>query len=80
MSNLLGNDEKKFISEFQHPFKSDKVTCINFEIRKDFWSNNVQVFKSRIEFNSGKTSGMHRIDAENFIELVKKTEEFIKSL
>lgn len=79
--NLLGNNiNNKSLSTFEDPFKSDKITRIQFNIQKESWNNNNVSFKCDVHFNVNKTSGWHTIEANSFNELVELTENFIHSL
>ncbi len=84
MIDIFKNKEQKeeFISTYQDPFRSDKVESIIFKIEKSMWSsdNGKINHRSLIRFKSGNTSGDHKIEADNFPELVEKTESFIRSL
>lgn len=73
-------EKKSFVSTFSDPFKPDKVEEIDLTIRNNWWSNHKTEYKAVIRFKSGDTTGTHRIEAANFIELVQKTEAFIKNL
>lgn len=82
MISLFKNkeEEKEFIDTFKNPFQSNNVTKIEFEIENNFWSNYKLRFAANIDFSSGDTRGSHKITAEDFPSLVRKTEEFIKNL
>lgn len=81
MELLKGHDEhNSFISEFKDPFKSDKCDSIMIYVRKSNSSKNGIRMTSWVEFKNGNTSGKQQIEAEDFPSLIKKTEEFIKSL
>lgn len=82
MLDLFRNKEQKkeFLSTYENPFKSDKVKKIEFTIENSFWTNGKTAFKSCTRFDSGSTTGHHRLEADSFPEIVEKTESFIRSL
>lgn len=84
MLNIFNNseEEKKFISNYNNPFQSDKVQSIKFLITKGYLSFNKNeiTYISYIEFQNGNSSGEQKIEASDFITLVKETELFIKNL
>lgn len=67
-----------FISELKNPFDKNCIEVIRMRIDKD-WHGNSQ-FRAYIEFKNGSTSGEQSINAVDFVDLVKKVEEFIKNL
>lgn len=80
LNNLFKNEkEEKFLSTYSNPFNSDKLECVTLRINKSIWSKKVE-YTARIDFKSGDTSGDHKIKANDFHELIKNTEQFIKSL
>lgn len=78
MIDLWKSKDKK-VSEYKNPFSSDKVDAINFFINKGIFDGKIS-YKSYIKFKNGNSSGEQKIEASDFNELVKKTDEFIKSL
>lgn len=85
MSKLLSlfrtdEEKKSFVTTFNDPFKAENVTSITMTIEKSYWTNNVTKYKACVYFKSGKTSGNHDLEADDFSSLVKLVEEFIKSL
>lgn len=78
--NLFGsNASGSSLSEFKDPFKKDCVERIWFSIRKS-WNGRDTIYASVVYFTNGKTKGEQEIEADDFINLVKKTEDFVKSL
>ena len=79
---IFKNDQEKkgFITNYQNPFKSDKVRKIEFTIESSSWFKDKTEYKSMVRFQSGDTSGYHRMEADDFSSLFEKTEMFIKSL
>ena len=73
------NDNNKSLIDFKDPFIKEKCEVIEFRIENYKW-NKSTVFKSTIYFSNGNTRGNHNIIANDFNQLVKLTEEFIKSL
>lgn len=82
MLNIFDNseEEKKFISSYSNPFKSDKVDSIDFTIDKNMFDKNKIQYKARIRFINGNSTGYQNIESTDFVSLVKETELFIKSL
>lgn len=82
MLNLFKKKGQKeeFINTYSNPFCSDKVKKIEFTIEKSYWTNGEIKYKSCVSFDSGSTTGYHRIEAASFPEIVEKTEAFIHSL
>ena len=82
MLDLFENEEQKkdFITTYENPFQSDKIRKIEFTIEKSFWTNHKIAFKSCISFDTGATTGYHRMEANSFPEIVKQTEAFVKSI
>lgn len=77
--NLFDNSNSGAqLTDFKDPFGKDCVEGIWFWIRKE-WKDRI-VYESQVKFKNGNTKGEHNMNADNFIDLVKKTEEFIKSL
>lgn len=72
--------KKEFVSTYQNPFQSDKIKKIEFTIEKLFWDNNQTKYKSCIKFDTGATTGYHRMEANSFPEIIEQTEAFIMSL
>jgi hypothetical protein len=72
--------KKEFVSTYQNPFQSDKIKKIEFTIEKSFFTNNQTKYKSCINFDTGATTGYHRMEANSFPEIVEQTEAFIRSL
>lgn len=72
--------KKEFVSTYQNPFQSDKIKKIEFTIEKSFWTNNQTKYMSCINFDTGATTGHHRMEANSFPEIVEQTEAFIRSL
>lgn len=72
--------EKEFISEYANPFRSDKVSVISMFIRNDSFNPGVITYRANIDFTNGNSKGQQTIQADNFPDLVKKVELFIKSL
>jgi len=72
MLEIFKSKEQKqqFVSSYQNPFDSKKIKKIEFVIENSFWTSNETAYKSRIDFDSGKTTGSHRIEANSFNELV----------
>lgn len=81
MVELFSDKEQKkdFVSNYQNPFQSDKVKKIEFTIEHSIWTGKIE-FESCVRFQSGDTSGYHRIQASSFPEIVEQTEAFIRSL
>lgn len=79
---ILGSEEQKerFISTFQDPFKKGCIKKIWFMIGEDIFHEGVIIYECDIKFKSGNTKGEHFIEAEDFPSLIKKAEDFIKSL
>ena len=82
MLSIFKSKEQKeeFVSSYRNPFTSDKVKKIEFTIEKSFWTNDKTVYKSCVHFDSGSTTGYHRMEANSFTEIVGQTELFISSL
>lgn len=76
----LKNEESKFLNEFKNPFNSEKIERVFFVVRKDLFDENKIIYRSTIYFKNGNTKGEQEVDAKDFIELIKKTENFIKTL
>lgn len=76
--NLLGN-KNNYISELKNPFDKDCVKDISFYLFKSRVSGNFN-FASNVSFENGGTEGKQKFTANNFAELVKKTEDFINNL
>lgn len=72
--------KKEFVSMYQNPFQSNKIEKIGITIEKSFWTNNQTKYKSCIHFDTGATTGCHRMEANSFPEIVEQTEAFIRSL
>jgi hypothetical protein len=70
------------LTEFNDPFNSNCCESINLWIRKPIFSFSEQKieYKAMIEFKSGNTSGRQTIESEDFSSLLKKVEDFVKSL
>ncbi len=81
MVQLFADNEQKkdFVSTYQNPFQSDKVKQIDFTIENSIWTKQIE-FKSRVRFETGTTTGYHRMQASSFPEIVEQTEAFIRSL
>ena len=79
--NLFENKEQEseFVSDYSNPFDSDNVDEITFNIGKNLFTKEVE-YISIISFKNGLTTGRHKIKSNSFIELVKQTQYFIKSL
>ena len=73
------NQKENFVSTYQNPFHSDKVKQIEFTIEYSIWTKEIE-YKSRVRFESGTTTGYHRIQAASFPQIVEQTEAFIRSL
>jgi len=71
--------EKKFISNYQNPFQSDRVYEIVFRIGKPLFGDKIK-YRSVIYFKAGNTRGSHDIEALSFTEIVEQTDLFVKSL
>lgn len=82
MLSIFKSKEQKeeFVSSYRNPFASDKVKKIEFTIEKSFWTNGLTEYKSCVYFDSGATTGSHRMKANSFTEIVEQTELFISSL
>jgi len=82
MLELFKNKEQKkdFVTTYENPFQSDRVKKIEFTIESSFWTNHKTTFKSCILFDTGDTTGYHRMEASGFPEIVEQTEAFIRSL
>lgn len=82
MLELFKNKEQKkdFITTYENPFQSDKVKKIELTIENSFWTSNKTTFKSCVKFATRETTGYHRMEANNFPEIVEQTEAFIRSL
>jgi hypothetical protein len=76
---LLEGKQSKFISNFENPFKIDKVEKIQFTIEKYSYPKRIK-YESYIRFVSGDTGGYQYLEANSLQELIEKTELFIKSL
>jgi hypothetical protein len=73
--------KKSFVSTFSNPFKSESVNTIDLRIRNDdFWTNGKTKYTATVRFKNGDTSGNHGLEADDFMSLVQKVEEFLKNL
>jgi len=73
-------EQESFVSDYKNPFMSDKCERIFMHIRKDIFSEGEIIYEAVVKFKNGNTSGEQQIDASDFPSLVKKVEQFIKSL
>jgi|LakMenEpi03Aug12_release.lakeMendotaPanAssembly.Ray.scaffolds.fasta_scaffold962431_3 hypothetical protein len=82
MLNIFNNseEEKKFISSYSNPFKSDKVDKIEFTIGRKLFTENEIEYTASIRFKNGNSTGYQKIESSDFVSLVRETESFIKSL
>lgn len=71
--------QKQFVDTYQDPFKSDKIECVSFWVRKNAFCEGMSVY-AHIDFVNGNTKGEHKIIAADFQTLVRQVDEFIKSL
>lgn len=80
--NLLGEPFKKGneIGVLLDPFKADKIEKIFMHIGRNTFNREQIYFMSTVHFKNGNTRGEQEITANSFPDLVKSTEEFIKSL
>lgn len=78
--NMFGGNNNKALADFKDPFNKDSVETIMFYIRKGMFDRSKISYSSTVSFKNGNTQGTQNIESDNFIDLVKKTEEFIKSL
>ncbi len=80
--DLLGNKGSSGIpSTFMDPFKKDKVNKIIMHIEGPRWLNDQKTtYEATVYFRNGDTSGNHDIKGTDFVDLVNKVQEFIKTL
>lgn len=78
--NIFGNNTNSTsLADFKDPFIKDCVEKIFFIIRKDMWGKSLK-YSATVYFQNGNTKGEQDIEAGNFVDLVKKVEDFVKSL
>jgi len=78
---LIGENIKSSgLSDFKDPFNKECVREIFFFVRKEFCGNKGIQYDSTVYFKNGNTKGEQNIKADDFVSLVKKTEDFVKSL
>lgn len=74
MFNLIGsNDSGKLTQMHSDPFKHECVEYVGFHVRPTY-------SYAKIELINGKTKAEHRIDENDFPQLVQKVKDFIDSL
>lgn len=67
-------------SDLKDPFQQDCIETIRFRIAKSFFYPYDVKYTASVEFKNGGTSGQQDFTADDFSSLVRKVEEFTKSL
>lgn len=84
IKNIFGSKEgesaSSSIADFKDPFNKECVYQIFFFIRRDKYTHGGIEYNSVVYFENGNTKGEQKVYGENFVDLVKKTEDFVKSL
>lgn len=78
--NIFGGNNKNALTDFKDPFNKDYVDCITFWIKKDLFDKSKITYSANVYFENGKTKGEQKIEAKDFVELVKKVEDFVQTL
>lgn len=80
--SLFSNDEQKQdLLGFSNPFNKNGVRYVEMEIgRPIFHYGDEPVFNATIHFDSGSTTGMHRIKSTDFPTLVKDVQNFLDNI
>jgi len=70
------------LEKFNNPFCKKNVDIITFEIhdRKNSMFRDNCYMEAKISFENGNTKGYHKIFANDFVELVIRTQNFIDGL
>lgn len=81
MNLISENGESNGLSNFNNPFDKDGVTSVVIEYdRKPSCFHNDKHGKATIKFKNGDTSGYQYFYSDDFQDLVKQVDTFIKSL
>jgi len=83
MNNLLNIfrnkiEREKFILKYSNPFDAGNCNSVIFNIRKSYQDE--LKYEATVYFKNKDTEGKQQITSNDFISLVLKTEQFIKSL
>lgn len=66
------------LSILKDPFHHQNIEAVMLRMWR--WRDGTFRFYATVEFQNGNTKGEQKIEADNFSDLIKKTEAFIKTL
>lgn len=71
--------KSKSIADLKDPFTQECIESVWFWCNKNTFRNSIE-YRATVKFKNGNTTGEQKFDAESFEMLVRKVDNFTKSL